>query len=54
MYYEPENLRMIRKKSEKELTVTGLAQIKTDPLHGEDMEPERTIKELILHTIEIY
>ena len=37
---------MISKKAEKQLTVTGLAQIKTDPLHWEDMEPERTIKEL--------
>jgi L-fucose isomerase-like protein len=46
MYYEPENLRMISERAEKQLVDAGLTLIKTDPVYGEDKEPERAIKEL--------
>ncbi len=46
MYYEPENLRMISKRAEKQLIDAGLTLINTDAVYGEDKEPERAIKEL--------
>ena len=46
MYYEPENLRMISERAEKQLVSAGLTLVKTDPVYGEDEEPERAIREL--------
>jgi hypothetical protein len=46
MYYEPENLRMISERAEKQLADAGLTLVKTDPVYGEDSEPERAIREL--------
>ena len=40
MYYEPENLRMISERAEKQLVDAGLTLAKTDPVYGEDREPE--------------
>ena len=46
MFYEPANLRMISAVAEKQLTGAGLELIRTDPVFGEDPEPERAIREL--------
>ena len=46
MYYEPENLRMISERAEKQLTAAGLTLFSTGPVYGEDKEPERAIQEL--------
>ena len=46
MYYEPENLRMISDRAVKQLADAGLNLVKTAPVYGEDVEPERAIQEL--------
>ncbi len=46
MFYEPDNLKMISEKAEKQLTDAGLSLVVTDPVYGEGAEPERAIKEL--------
>ncbi len=45
-FYEPENLKMITAGAEKQLTGAGLELVRTDPVTGEDKEPERAIREL--------
>lgn len=45
-FYEPANLKMISGWAEKQLTDAGLILVRTDPVTGEDKEPERAIKEL--------
>ena len=46
MYYEPANLRKISAKAEAQLCEGGIELIRTDPVFGEDKEPERAIREL--------
>jgi len=45
-FYEPGNLKMITARAEKQLTNAGLKLVRTDPVVGEDIEPERAIREL--------
>lgn len=46
MFYEPENLKKISARAEKQLRDAGIELVKTDPVFGEDKEPERAIAEL--------
>jgi len=46
MFYEPKNLQMISARAEKQLIDAGVELIRTDPVYGEDVEPERAIREL--------
>jgi len=46
MFYEPANLQMISARAEKQLTDAGLELVRTDPVFGEGIEPERAIREL--------
>jgi L-fucose isomerase-like protein len=46
MFYEPSNLKMISERAEKQLTDAGIELISTDPVFGEDIEPQRAIREL--------
>jgi L-fucose isomerase len=46
MYYEPGNLKMISERAVRQLTDAGLRLVITDPVYGEDKEPERAIREL--------
>lgn len=45
-YYEPSRLKEISARAEKQLIEAGIELVKTDPVFGEDKEPERAIKEL--------
>lgn len=45
-FYEPGNLKWISERAEKQLTEAGLSLVKTDPVFGEGIEPERAIREL--------
>ena len=45
-YYEPNRLKEISIKAEKQLEEAGIELVKTDPVFGEGVEPERAIKEL--------
>lgn len=45
-FYEPGNLKMISERGEKQLEDAGLVLVKTPPVFGEDVEPERAIREL--------
>jgi len=45
-FYEPKNLKMISRRAEDQLESAGLTLIATDPVYGEDAEPERAIREL--------
>jgi L-fucose isomerase-like protein len=45
-FYEPSNLKMISGWAEKQLTDAGLKLVRTDPVTGEEEEPERALKEL--------
>jgi L-fucose isomerase len=46
MFYKPENLKKISARAEKQLQDAGIELLKTDPVFGEDKEPERAIAEL--------
>ncbi|GAK56093.1 L-fucose isomerase-like protein [Candidatus Vecturithrix granuli] len=46
MYYKPEKLREISGRAEQQLTARGIELIRTDPVFGEDQEPDRAIREL--------
>ena len=46
MFYEPANLEKISARAEKQLEDAGIELVKTAPVFGEDIEPERAIKEL--------
>jgi L-fucose isomerase-like protein len=46
MFYEPNNLKIISAKAEKQLEDAGISLHKTAPVFGEDAEPIRAIKEL--------
>lgn len=46
MFYEPANLKMISERAEKQLTDAGLELVTTSPVFGEEIEPERAIREL--------
>ncbi len=45
-YYKPENLAMITARAEKQLADAGIELARTDPVFGEDEEPERAIRDL--------
>jgi L-fucose isomerase len=45
-YYQPENLKMITVRAEKQLRAAGIELARTDPVTGEGREPERAIAEL--------
>ncbi len=46
MFYEPANLKKISGRGEKQLEDAGIELVKTDPVYGEDKEPERAVAEL--------
>jgi len=46
MFYKPENLKKISARAEKQLQDAGIELVKTDPVFGEDKEPQRAIAEL--------
>src|SRR5688572_15644866 len=46
MFYEPQNLVTISANAEKQLETAGLELVKTAPVYGETVEPERAIREL--------
>lgn len=46
LFYEPKNLAIISARAEKQLKEAGIQLAKTAPVFGEDIEPERAIKEL--------
>jgi L-fucose isomerase-like protein len=46
MFYEPANLKLISERAERQLEDAGLTLVKTDPVYGEGIEPERAIREL--------
>ncbi len=46
MFYEPANLKMISARAEEQLVAMELELVRTDPVFGEDSEPERAIREL--------
>jgi L-fucose isomerase len=46
MYYKPEALAMITARAEKQLQEAGLTLVRTAPVYGEGLEPERAIREL--------
>lgn len=46
MFYEPSNLEMISSTAEKQLIDAGIEIMRTSPVFGEDIEPERAIREL--------
>ncbi len=46
MFYEPANLAKISANAEKQLEAAGIELVKTAPVFGETIEPERAIREL--------
>ncbi len=46
IFYKPENLKKISARAEKQLEDAGIELVKTDPVFGEDKEPERAMLEL--------
>jgi L-fucose isomerase len=50
MFYEPANLALISANAEKQLAMAGIDLIKTAPVYGETIEPERAINELKAQT----
>jgi L-fucose isomerase-like protein len=46
MFYKPENLKKISARAEQQLRDAGIELVRTDPVYGEDMEPERAIAQL--------
>jgi L-fucose isomerase-like protein len=46
MFYEPSKLKRISAIAEKQLCEAGIQLVRTDPVFGEDIEPNRAIKEL--------
>jgi L-fucose isomerase-like protein len=45
-FYEPGRLKEISARAEKQLEKAGIELVRTDPVYGEDREPERAIEEL--------
>ena len=46
MFYEPQNLKAISARAEKQLKDAGIELFVTDPVYGENKEPQRAIQEL--------
>jgi L-fucose isomerase-like protein len=46
MFYEPDKLKMISGRAEKQLVEAGINLVKTDPVFGEGEEADRAIREL--------
>jgi len=46
MFYEPANLAKISASAEKQLEAAGIELVKTAPVFGETIEPERAVREL--------
>jgi L-fucose isomerase-like protein len=46
MFYKPENLKKISARAEQQLSDAGIELVRTDPVYGEDKEPERAIAQL--------